>query len=133
MRADGSLTYEASRLTVTGDAEAKRTLTFLKPRLVLDWKLGKWRAQATVQRTVNQLQFEDFVGNAELANDRVNGGNANLVPQRAWESLLTLERPILKDGLFRVVGRLARYQYLNMDQVVGQALASAAKLAPAYA
>ena len=31
------------------------------------------------------------------------------------------------------VGRLARYQYLNMDQVVGQALASAAKLAPAYA
>jgi UDP-galactopyranose mutase len=30
------------------------------------------------------------------------------------------------------VGRLARYQYLNMDQVVGQALATAAKLAPAY-
>jgi UDP-galactopyranose mutase len=30
------------------------------------------------------------------------------------------------------VGRLARYQYLNMDQVVGQALATASKLAPAY-
>lgn len=102
LRADGSLTFEASRLTVTGDAEAERTLKFLKPRLVLDWKLGKWRAQVTVQRTVAQLQFEDFVGNAELANDRVNGGNANLVPQRAWESLLTLERPILKDGLFRL-------------------------------
>jgi UDP-galactopyranose mutase len=26
------------------------------------------------------------------------------------------------------VGRLARYQYLNMDQVVGQALATAEKL-----
>jgi UDP-galactopyranose mutase len=26
------------------------------------------------------------------------------------------------------VGRLARYQYLNMDQVVGQALSTAAKL-----
>jgi len=29
------------------------------------------------------------------------------------------------------VGRLARYQYLNMDQVVGQALATYEKLAPA--
>jgi UDP-galactopyranose mutase len=26
------------------------------------------------------------------------------------------------------VGRLARYQYLNMDQVVGQALSTAGKL-----
>lgn len=103
LRADASLTFEASRLTVTGDAEAARTLTFLKPRVVLDWKPGpKWHAQLTLQRTVAQLQFEDFVGNAELANDRVNGGNANLVPQRSWEALLTLERPILKDGLLRL-------------------------------
>lgn len=103
LRADASLTYEASRLTVTGDAEAARTLTFLKPRVVLDWKPGpKWHAQLTLQRTVAQLQFEDFVGNAELSNDRVNGGNANLVPQRAWEALLTLERPILKEGLLRL-------------------------------
>lgn len=103
LRLDTALTYEASRLTVSGDATAKRTLTFLKPRVVLDWKLTpKWRAQLTLQRTVAQLQFEDFVGSAELANDRVNGGNAELVPQRSWESLLTIERPILKDGLFRI-------------------------------
>jgi UDP-galactopyranose mutase len=36
---------------------------------------------------------------------------------------LAAERP---DVTF--VGRLARYQYLNMDQVVGQALATAEKL-----
>ena len=103
LRADASLTVEASRLTVSGDAEAERTLRFLKPSLVLDWKPdAKWHAQLSLQRTVAQLQFEDFVGNAELANDRVNGGNANLVPQRSWEALLTLERPILKDGLLRL-------------------------------
>ena len=34
--------------------------------------------------------------------------------------------PELRDVTF--VGRLARYQYLNMDQVVGQALSTAEKL-----
>ena len=97
------LTYEASRLTVRGDTEAERTLKFLKPKVNLDWRPGKkWHAQLSIQRTVAQLQFEDFISSAELANDRVNGGNANLLPQRAWETLVTLERPILGDGLVRL-------------------------------
>lgn len=102
LRADVGLTGELSHLTVSGDVAAARTLSFLKPKLVLDWKPApKWHAQLSIQRTVNQLQFEDFISSAELTNDRVNGGNANLLPQRSWEVLGTLERTILGDGLAR--------------------------------
>ncbi|MFL6862678.1 MAG: TonB-dependent receptor plug domain-containing protein [Allosphingosinicella sp.] len=103
LRMDLGLTWEASRLTVSGDAEAERTLRFLKPKATFDWRPGHgWHAQLALARTVSQLQFEDFISNAELTNDRVNGGNALLVPQRAWESLLTLEHPILGDGLVKL-------------------------------
>lgn len=103
LRLDGSLTFEMSRITVSGDAEAERTLKFLKPKLVVDWRPGAdWHAQLSLQRTVAQLQFEDFIGSAELASDRVNSGTANLLPQRAWEALATIERPILGQGLARL-------------------------------
>ncbi|WP_298812248.1 hypothetical protein [uncultured Sphingomonas sp.] len=114
LRVDGGLTVEASRLTVSGDVDAKRTLSFLKPKLVLDWRfVPGWRAQLSAQRTVNQLQFTDFISVAELGNDRVNGGNAQLVPQRSWELLGTLEHPILGDGLVRLE---AGYTYISLVQ-----------------
>jgi len=103
IRMDLGLTFEASRLTVSGDAEAERVLKFLKPKATFDWRPKPgWRAQLSIARTVAQLQFEDFISNAELTNDRVNGGNADLLPQRAWEARLTLERKILGDGLIKV-------------------------------
>lgn len=113
VRLDLGLTGERSRLTVAGDATAARTLSFLKPKAVLDWKPdARWHAQLSLQRTVNQLQFGDFVSTAELTNDRVNGGNAELVPQRSWELLGTLERTILTDGLARV-----ELGYTRIEQV----------------
>ena len=107
LRVDLGLTGEASRLTVTGDATAERTLTFVKPKATLDWRPegflgGGWHAQLAVQRTVAQLQFEDFISGAELTTDRINGGNANLLPQRAWEALATVEHPLLGDGLVKL-------------------------------
>ena len=103
LRMDLGLTFEASRLTVRGDAEAERVLKFLKPKAVFDWKPpGPWHAQLSLARTVAQLNFEDFISSAELANDRVDAGNADLVPQRAWEALLTVERQVLGDGLAKV-------------------------------
>lgn len=102
LRADFGLTYETSKLTVRGDAIAERSLSFLKPKATFDWRpKGAWHVQFSVTRTVAQLQFEDFISSAELTNDRVNGGNADLLPQRAWEFLLTVEHPILGDGLIK--------------------------------
>jgi hypothetical protein len=103
LRLDLGLTYEASRLTVSGDASAERSLQFLKPKGTLDWRPeGGWHFQLSVARTVAQLAFEDFISLAELSNDRVNGGNANLVPQRAWEFLATAEKTVLGDGLVKL-------------------------------
>lgn len=107
LRVDGGLTYETSRLTVAGDATAERSLSFLKPKASVDWRPGGgWHVQLSAARTVAQLQFEDFISAAELTSERVNGGNPDLVPQRAWELLATIERPILGDGLVKLqVGR----------------------------
>lgn len=99
LRMDLGLTYELSRLTVTGDADAERTLRFIKPKASFDWRPGGgWRLQASLTRTVAQLDFGDFIGAAELANDRVDGGNPDLRPQRVWEYRLTIERSVLGDG-----------------------------------
>ena len=114
LRLDGGLNYEVSRLTVSGDVAARRTLSFWKPRLVLDWRPSpQWHAQLLAQRTVAQLQFSDFISTAELGAERVNGGNAELVPQRSWELLATLEHPILGDGVARLemgYNRVAKVQ-----------------------
>ncbi|PZU49873.1 MAG: hypothetical protein DI568_04415 [Sphingomonas sp.] len=101
LRADFGLTFERSRLTVSGDADAERTLSYLKPRASLDWRSGRWLLQARAERTVAQLNFGDFISLAEFSNERVNGGNADLVPQRAWEFLATAERPFLGSGVIR--------------------------------
>lgn len=103
LRVDGGLRYEYSHLTVSGDASADRKLRFWKPSLTLDWKPGGgWHAQFSVKRTVAQLNFFDFVTVADLAGDRVNAGNQNLEPQRAWEFRLTVDRPIFGEGLARL-------------------------------
>jgi hypothetical protein len=103
LRMDLGLTYEISRLTVSGDADADRTLGFLKPKATFDWRPGGgWHLRFAFARTVAQLQFVDFISVAELASDRVNGGNADLEPQRSWELLATAERPILGDGLIKL-------------------------------
>lgn len=117
LRMDLALNYEVSRLSVEGDAEAKRSLRFLKPKVNLDWRIGHgWRAQASVARTVAQLQFEDFISAAELSNERVNGGNAELLPQRAWEALATIEKQVLGDGLVKIELGYTRTQ-LVQDRV----------------
>jgi hypothetical protein len=103
LRIDGGVNYEFSKLKVGGDASAQRALKFLKPNISLDWKAGGgWHAQASIKRTVAQLDFYDFVSVADLSTQRVNGGNANLQPQQTWEFRLTGEHPLLGQGLFKL-------------------------------
>ena len=103
LRVDAGMRYEYSHLTVTGDAFANRKLRFWKPSLTVDWKPGGgWHAQVSVKRTVAQLNFFDFVTVADLSGDRVNAGNPDLQPQRAWEFRLTVDRPIFGDGLAKL-------------------------------
>jgi len=101
---DAALNYEMSKLKVRGDALADRSLKFLKPSLTLDWQPGGgWHSQAILRRTVAQLDFFDFVSAADLSvGGRVNGGNADLQPQRTWEGRLLLEHNIFGKGQVRL-------------------------------
>jgi len=102
LRADGGVRYEFSHLTVTGDATADRKLMFWKPNVTLDWKPGgNWHTKFSIERTVAQLDLYDFVTAAALSTNRVNAGNENLQPQRAWEFRFTADRPLFKTGLIK--------------------------------
>jgi hypothetical protein len=102
LRIDGGINYEFSNLQVTGDANASRTLNFLKPNITLDWKPGGgWHSQLSIRRTVAQLNFYDFISVGDLSAHRVTGSNADLQPQRDWEFHGTVEHPLLGDGLLK--------------------------------
>ena len=103
LRVDAGMRYEFSRLTVTGDAVADRTLKFFKPNLTIDWKPGGgWHTQFSVRRTVAQLDFYDFISFGDLSANRINAGNADLQPQRTWEFRATADHALLGDGLFKL-------------------------------
>ena len=103
LRLDLELRYEHSDLKVRGDANAERKLGFFKPGLTLDWQSHDgWHAQLMVQRTVAQLDFYDFMSVADLGLGQVNGGNANLQPQRSWLASAIVEHPVLGDGLLKL-------------------------------
>jgi hypothetical protein len=103
LRIDGGVNYEFSNLKVRGDATADRTLKFLKPNLTLDWKPGAgWHTQLSVKRTVAQLDFYDFISFGDLSTKRINGGNADLEPQRTWEFRATVDHALFGDGLFKL-------------------------------
>ena len=103
LRIDGGFNYEFSDLKVRGDATADRTLKFLKPNITLDWKPGGgWHTQFSVKRTVAQLDFYDFISVGDLSAQRINGGNAELEPQRTWEFRATVDHPLFGDGLFKL-------------------------------
>ena len=99
---DGGIRYETSKLKVRGDAIADRSLSFWKPNLALDWNQHGWHARLSAQRVVAQLNFYDFISAADISAGRVNGGNADLVPQQTWQYRFTVEHPLLKTGLMKL-------------------------------
>lgn len=114
LRVDAGLNVEASRLKVRGDTRADRSLKFFKPSVTVDWKPGGgWHSQFTLRRTVSQLDFFDFISSAELSNSRVNSGNAELLPQRAWEARATIDRPLFGTGLVKLD---AGYDHISLLQ-----------------
>ena len=102
--------YETSTIAQTGGANQKKTLSFLKPRLILSYAPdASSQIRARVERTVGQLNFKDFAATAEVDIGTVNAGNPDLEPERAWVFELALER--------RFWGRGAIVLTLRHDEV----------------
>lgn len=82
---DARLAAEASRLTVSGDAENQTALVFLKPSLQVSRRVRKRdQLRLSVARVVEQLDFNDFAGAADFEDDRIEAGNPELLPETAW-------------------------------------------------
>ena len=85
--------FEASRLAVTGDARNAADFFFPKPRIFLAWsptRADQFRFR--LERTVSQLDFEDFVTTSSLDTGITMGGNPRLVPERDWIAEAAWER-----------------------------------------
>ena len=96
---DAGVRIETSTITQSGDVSKEKTLTFPKPRMVLSFELSKAiQLQARVERTVGQLNFEDFAASGDLSAGTLNVGNSNLQPERAWVSEIAWEQRFWDKG-----------------------------------
>ena len=93
-----SMRAEFSNIRSSGDNQNDDSFFFLKPRLRATWDNGGTRLQATVEREVAQLDFEDFVASAELDRDDVLAGAVSLKPPATWSVGLTVEQRFWEDG-----------------------------------
>ena len=97
---EGGLRLERSTISQSGAFDLEQTFTFLKPRAILTWSpTSNDQFQFRIEREVGQLDFGDFAASAELSNNVVNAGNANLSPQAAWAFEATWERRFWTDGI----------------------------------
>ena len=89
---DWRLAGEYSRLAFSGDSNQVVTLSFVKPSLQLTRKFGEAnQLRLRIVRDVGQLDFTDFVSSAELADERIDGGNPDLKPQTSWSAEVTAD------------------------------------------
>lgn len=100
MSLESTLKYEVSEIEQSGDVYNKRDFSFLKPKL--DYRFDLSRAvqlRATLEKTVSQLSFSDFVAASDYGdNDRdVQAGNVQLRQEEAWRYELNLEYRLPND------------------------------------
>ena len=95
---DAALRYESSDIASSGDVVLAKSLRFAKPRLTVSWTpIVATQVRFRLERTVGQLNFNDFVASSNLTNSvGVTAGNPNLNPQQAWVSEVAVEQQLWK-------------------------------------
>ena len=90
---------ELSRIAQSGDTEASRRLFYVKPRLLVAWASdADSQVRLRVEREVGQLNFNDFVAEADFGSGVVTAGGAELVPEQAWALEAAFERRFWQRG-----------------------------------
>lgn len=97
---ESALNVEYSKIEQIGvDVNSTRTFTFVKPRFDLRWDVDdSTQLRGSVERTVSQLDFGDFVATFDSEDEQVDAGNPDLEPEKAWEWKLTYERRLRDDN-----------------------------------
>lgn len=114
---EASLRAEYSAIRSTGDASQDDDFLFWKPRIRLSWDNRQTRIQATVEREVAQLDFEDFVASVELDRDDVVAGAPSLTPPATWSLSTLFEQRFWVGGALTLTFRRERIDDV-IDRVV---------------
>ena len=104
LSSDIAFRYETSTISQSGDSNARRSLSYPKPRVQLTWNVSEGvQVRGRIERTVSQLEFRDFASQASLDAGLINSGNADLRPETAWEFEGSMETRFWDSGVI-VVG-----------------------------
>ncbi len=100
---EGGLTIEYSEIQLTGDDNNKQNLTFYKPRLAATYRFDD-DSSVTVeaQRTVGQLNFNDFAAGRDVNDESNTSGNSNLQPDKTNELSMTYDWSFSERGSLKV-------------------------------
>ena len=92
---EAGFTFEASRITQTGDAEQERDFTYPKPRLVATWQpTAEDKYTFGVTREVAQLNFSEFASTIQLVQNQLTIGNPDLEPQQTTQLFAQWKRQL---------------------------------------
>lgn len=97
---ESALNYEYSKIEQIGvDVDNARSFTYVKPRFDLRWDLNdSTQMRSSLERTISQLDFGDFVATFDDDDDQIDAGNPDLEPEKAWEWKLGVERRLAGDS-----------------------------------
>lgn len=97
---ESGLRLESSTISQSGDASQEKSFFFAKPRLLATWTpMPNNQLRLRFERSVGQLDFNDFAASAEFADENVKGGNVNLQPEQRWISELSYEKRFWGEGI----------------------------------
>ena len=100
---ESGLRLESSTISQSGDTDLEKSFFFAKPRVQVSWTpMANTQVRARFEREVGQLSFGDFAASAELDDQNVLGGNADLEPEDRWISEVTFERRFWGDGIVSI-------------------------------
>jgi len=95
-----ALTQEFSTIYQNREGETnERSFQYLKPRIELRYdQTASNQYRLLVERTVSQLNLNDFVASRNVEDDTINFGNPDLEPESIWSYSLGYERRFADDG-----------------------------------
>jgi hypothetical protein len=105
---------ETSTLSVSGDTRNSTSFLFVKPRLTAAWTpFGEEQLRLRIERTVSQLDFQNFVTVSTLDTNVVTAGNPRLTPERDWIFEAAYEHHFWGSGVAVVT-----LSHAELDQVI---------------
>lgn len=95
------LTFEASRITQTGDAAKEREFTYPKVHMTAAWNAGPGSdIRASLKRDIAQLDFAEFASSFNSIDATTIVGNPDLEPEKSWKARIEWDRRFGKKGAF---------------------------------